>query len=140
VYRAVQQLAAVRGGQPALRYGRQYVRPLSGDGTHFGVSATAPGVLAFARLLDAQEVLVVANCNTQAGWAGQVIVDADLNPPGTPYHILYSNTGSPAPAGSVLDKPAGSVEIHEVDGTVTAGPARALPVQLQAMELQVLRR
>src|SRR5207302_5962819 len=49
-YRAIQQIAAVRAAQAALRYGRFYFRPLSGDGTNFGVSTFSPGAVAFSRI------------------------------------------------------------------------------------------
>jgi glycosidase len=37
-YKAIRAIAKVRGTQPALRYGRQYFRPISGNGTTFGIS------------------------------------------------------------------------------------------------------
>jgi glycosidase len=147
LYRAMQQLAAVRRDQPALRYGRQYFRPLSGDGFHFGVSNFPAGVLAFSRILNDQELVVIANSNTQSGFSGEVIVDLSLNPVGSTYEVLFTNktTGSGGGAGGVapgpvVEKAAGNVEIHEVDGAVTSGPARALRVTLQKMELQILGR
>src|SRR5205085_765974 len=42
-YRAIQQLAVLRSEQPAVRFGRYYFRPLSGDGIHFGISTSAAG-------------------------------------------------------------------------------------------------
>jgi glycosidase len=137
-YRAIRQAAAVRQRQPALRYGRQYFRPLSGDGQHFGPSTFAGGVLAFSRILQDQEVLVIANTNAQAGWQGQVVVDFALNPADTGYQVLYSNKGTVAPAARVINKPAGSVVIEEIEGGVTPGPIRALPIQLQPLEVQIL--
>jgi hypothetical protein len=145
-YTAIEQLAAVRNGEPTLRYGRQYFRPISGDGIHFGLSSFAPGVLAFSRILNESEVLVVANTDPQAGWTGEVLVDLFLNPVAAAYAVLYTNKAfgqhaaqaSIAP-GPVVDKPAGHVEIHEVNGSVTSGPARAVRVTLQPMEIQILR-
>ena len=49
-------------------YGRQYFRPLSGVGVHFGISPCSGGVLAFSRVLNDQEVLVVANTTQQRWW------------------------------------------------------------------------
>lgn len=147
LYATLARLAATRQEQPALRYGRQYFRPISGDGLHFGISTFANGVLAFSRILNNQELIVVANTHTQAGWTGEVIVDLALNPAGSTYEVLFSNktlspSGDPggvAP-GQVVNKPGGQVEIHEVNGAVTTGPARALQVTLQPMELQILRQ
>ena len=50
-FQAIRQVSAVRQQQPALRYGRQYFRPISGNGVQFGMSTFAPGVLAFSRIL-----------------------------------------------------------------------------------------
>jgi hypothetical protein len=121
-----------------LRYGRQYFRPLSGDGFHFGVSNFSPGVLAFSRILNDGELVVVANSNTDSGFSGDVIVDFSLNPVGSTYHVLFTNNtagnGGLAPS-LVVEKPVGSLEIREVNGAVTRGPARTLRVTLQKMEL-----
>ncbi len=147
LYAAIAALAAIRARQPALRYGRQYFRSVSGDGIRFGVSSFAPGVLAFSRILNDQELLVVANTNTHESWTGEVIVDRALNAVGSRYVVLFTNKAlsqsgdhggvTPEP---VSEKVAGKVEIHEIDGSVTSGPARALRVSLQKMEIQILGR
>jgi glycosidase len=138
-YRAVANIARVRANQPALRYGRQYFRPLSGDGVHFGISPFKRGVLAFSRVLNDQEVLVVANTDTQNGFQGEVIIDAAINPPQAAYGILFSNRSQPSAPGPTFTKTGGSVEIHEVNGAVTHGPARTIRVTLQPMEVQILK-
>jgi glycosidase len=143
IYRAIAGIAAVRRAEPALRYGRQYFRPLSGDGQHFGISDTGPGVLAFSRILNETEVVIAANTATTTAWAGEVIVDLALNPAGVTYQVLYSNKvageGANVP-DPVVEKDAGQVSIAEVSGAVTNGPARALPVRLGPMEVQILGR
>jgi hypothetical protein len=131
----------MRNQQPALRYGRQYFRPISGNGRDFGVSTTPQGVLAFSRILNDMEVIVVANTNAQAGWQGEVIVDYALNPAGTAYQVVFSNVGtSSATTHAVADKPGGSVQVTEVSGVITHGPARTLSVALKPMEAQILAR
>jgi glycosidase len=146
IYQTIERLAIVRRRHAALRYGRQYFRPISGDGIHFGVSTFPEGVLAFSRILNDQEVVVVANTNTAAPWTGEVIVDLSLNPVGSTYVPVFSNTflsgtgGDVASSGPVVHKSFGSVEIHEVGGAVTRGPARSLPVTLENMEIQILVR
>ncbi len=143
LYLAVQQIAKVRAEQPALRYGRQYFRQVSGNRTDFGVSSFPSGVLAFSRILNDQEVVVVANTSTVQGFQGEVIVDHELNLQGSSYKVLYSNktgTGSSRAPGVVVDKPRGSVTIYEIDGSLTSGPARTLPVDLQSTEIQILGR
>src|SRR5262249_55928288 len=82
-YKEIAQIAAVPGARPALRYGRFYFRPLSAasDGRTFGVTAFQQGVLAFSRILNDEEVVVVANTNpdTAQGQSVDVIVDGVLN-------------------------------------------------------------
>ncbi|MCB0002161.1 MAG: alpha-amylase, partial [Anaerolineae bacterium] len=106
------------------------------------MSAFTPGVLAFSRILDDAEIVVVANTDPQAGWQGQVLVDLALNPPMTTYRVLFSNRRSAADVqvGPVQHKAADMVEIHHADGGVSAGPARALPVTLWPSEVVILRR
>jgi glycosidase len=139
---SIRRLAEVRAGQPALRYGRQYFRPVSGDGVHFGLSPFPGGVLAWSRILQDQEVVVVANTNALDEWQGEVIVDRAINARASAYRILFSNQGEDAATapGPLAAKTANQVEIIEVNGVVTRGPARALPVALRAMEVQVLGR
>jgi glycosidase len=139
-YTAIKRMNEVRQAQPALRYGRQYFRPISGDGVTFGISPFSPGVLAFSRVLNDQEVLVIANTQTNGGFAGEVIVDARLNPDQASYTILFSNHDQPQQPGPVATKAGGSVTINEADGKQTHGPARVLPVRLHPMEVQILRR
>ncbi|MBD2753705.1 alpha-amylase family glycosyl hydrolase [Spirosoma validum] len=139
-YKEISQISAVRNAQPALRYGRQYFRPLSGDGVNFGISPFSPGVLAFSRILNDQEVVIVANTQTNGGFVGDVLVDAILNPDGATYGILYSNHQQPQLPGLITIKTGGNVTITEERGSVTHGPARVLPVRLHPMEVQILRR
>lgn len=138
----VRALAAVRAEQPALRYGRQYFRPISGNGIEFGLSSDRPGVLAFSRLLSGDEVLVVANTNPNPGqsWSGEVIVDAALNEPGRALEVLFSNKAAFTQPSPVAPKPVGSVVIHEADGRITRGPAAVIAVKLQPMEIQLVGR
>ena len=140
-YQAIQGLSALRQAQPALRYGRQYFRPISGNSVEFGMSPYPQGVLAVTRLLSDQECLVVANTNPEAGWEGDVIVDFALNPPGTPYEVLFSNLdGTSRAPDPVADRSGNGLVIHEVDGSTTNGPARVVRVHLAPMEIQFLSR
>jgi len=137
-FAVIQRISQVRSEQPALRYGRFYFRPLSGNGVQFGISTFAGGVLAFSRVLNEEEVLVVANTNTQAAFVGFVIVDSNLNPPGSQFDVLFTNREIHAKPGPV--RSTGAVEIHEVDGTVSAGPACVVPVNVGPMQIQILGR
>ena len=137
-YLALRTLTALRAAQPALRYGRFYFRPLSGDGFHFGISGTRPGVLAFSRILNDQEILVAANMDFRATFTGSMVIDRNLNPEGAQWQVLYSN--QPAATAPSPVQLCASAEIHEVDGSVSPGPAAVLPVVLRAAEVQILGR
>jgi len=134
-YKAISQLSKIRNTQPALRYGRLYFRPISGDGVHFGTSPFAPGVLAFSRILNNREVLVVANA-TQGDFRGHVLVDSSINKDGDQFRVLNdSATSAPGPVES-----RSGLEIHEIDGGVTTGPARMIRASLRPMEVQILAK
>jgi glycosidase len=134
-YRSLSAIAAVRAEQPALRYGRFYFRQLSGDGKTFGFSGFRPGVLAFSRILNDREILVVANFNKTTGVQLDVVIDATLNPAGSVLKVLFSSLGSGAP-GLVAELAATTVE--QVDGSTSQGTVHAVRVALRAGEVQIL--
>lgn len=136
-YLAVQRIAAVRASQPALRYGRQYFRPISGDDISFSVSTFAPGVLAFARILDVEEVLVVANTTEQPETLA-VIVDVNLAQPGDQFRVLYSNKSTFTTPGAVTAS-GPDATVTQPDGSVSTGQVHYITVTLQPMEAQILR-
>jgi hypothetical protein len=129
----------VRASEAALRYGRFYFRPISGDGVNFGISGFSPGVLAFSRILNDAEVVVIANTSKAPGPGAQlhVIVDLSLNPVGKQMKVLFSNKPH-ATAPTPATEHAG-VMVREVDGTVGTGPVRAIRVTLLPTEVQILR-
>ena len=139
-YLHIQEIAAVRAQQPALRYGRFYFRPLSGDGTNFGVSGYPQGVLAFSRILNDEEVVVVANTNPTQAQTLDVIVEITLSAGGDPFSILYSNLANPLAPQAVRVVPQGAATVNEIDGSVGHGPLHVVQVSLRPMEVQILRR
>jgi glycosidase len=137
-YEDVAAIAKIRRECPALRYGRFYFRPVSGDGKNFGVSPYNGGVLAFSRILMDQEILVVANTDTQNAHTLNVIVDLTLHVAGDALRVLYSNKAAPAAVGNVAQLTGGSVVVAETDGTTGTGPLNCVQVTLQPMEVQIL--
>jgi len=137
-YSDIQAIAAVRKQQPALRYGRFYFRPISGDGVNFGISGFPGGILAFSRILNDEEVLVVANTNATQNQSVDVIVDFTLNAPNDAFRILYSNQDNPTGPGPV--RLLNGVTVQEVDGTTTYGPLYSVRTTLLPMEVQILRK
>jgi glycosidase len=136
-YTALQAIVAVRNDQPALRYGRFYFRPISGDSVNFGVSGFAGGILAWSRILNDEEVLVAANTNTNLSQSVDVILEATLSAPGDSVDILYSNKTNPTAPAPV--RTLSGVTVAEVDGTTGSGPLNTTRVTLLPMEVQILR-
>jgi glycosidase len=132
----LQKLAAVRAAQPALRYGRYYFRPISGDGANFGASAYPGGILAWSRILNDVEVLVVANTSTTQALAVDVILEITLSRAGDPLKIYYSNNPTATAPAAVFTVQQATVA--EVDGSTGYGPLNCTRVSLQPMELQIL--
>ncbi len=137
-YRQISEIAAVRAAVPALRYGRFYFRPISGDGQHFGISTLPQGILAFSRILMDQEVVVAANCSPTNSQSFEVIVDITLNQPADQYRVRYSNKSTFQGPALVQDKPAGSVSVQEANGSTGTGPLRSIRITLAPLEVQIL--
>ncbi|MFL6354626.1 MAG: hypothetical protein ACJ74Z_22625 [Bryobacteraceae bacterium] len=94
--------------------------------------------MAFSRILNDEEVTIVANTSTTDSRDVDVIVDVNLSRPGDLYKILYSNKSAPRSPGVVQGKAAGSVVVEEVDGGIGGGPLNAFGVSLDPMEVQIL--
>jgi glycosidase len=95
IYRQIAQIAAVMRSNAALRFGRMYFRPISGDGAHFGLPFGTQYTLAFSRVLYPREVLVAYNVSDQAR-QDCVAVDAALHAVGDRMTFLYGQPGSVA--------------------------------------------
>jgi glycosidase len=136
LFGAIETIAGVRATRPALRYGRQYFRPVSGDRRTFGISSSAPGVLAISRVLNEDEVVIIANAGANDPVSVSVIVDANLHSPGDRLRVLYSNKSQANPPEPV--ERLSGVRVHEVDGATGFGPLHAIRVDLQPSEVQIL--
>ena len=80
----------------------------------------------------------MANTNMQTNWAGAIIVDEAINPVGKQFRVLFSNQDQFERPGPVIECPAGSVEVTEIDGGVTTGPLHVIAINLRPMEIQIL--
>ncbi|MCI0455307.1 MAG: alpha-amylase [Candidatus Dadabacteria bacterium] len=81
IYRSIAKIAEVKQNEPALRYGRQYFREISGNGIDFGHPIDVKCTLAYSRILDSTEILVAMNLDTNPR-NDLVTVDIDLSPVG----------------------------------------------------------
>jgi glycosidase len=95
IYRELSRLLAVRAAHIGLRRGRQYLRPISGNGVDFGEPQGFGGrmfsVVAWSRLFTDREWLVAINTDPDQPLAAWVVVDFDLNPEGRRFACLYSS-------------------------------------------------
>jgi len=137
-YQAIKKIASVRASQTALRYGRLYFRPVSGDGVHFGLSRNVEGILAYSRLLSDEEIVIAANTSVSSVWEGDVIIDYDLNARTKSFDLLYCNHDA-AHEIPVIDKTNQKSIVQIEDGSVTTGPVRVIRLKMNPMEIQILR-
>ncbi len=77
-FRRIAALIALRAAYPALRHGRQYLRPVSFLGRPFGFYGGGE-LFAWSRMLDDEELLCVLNPHGNAARGADVLVDAILN-------------------------------------------------------------
>lgn len=82
IYKAIANVCRVRAQHPVLRYGRQYVRSISGDGEHFGMPIDGKATLGYSRVLSYTEMIIVMNLDRddRNDW---IEVDKYLTPSGT---------------------------------------------------------
>lgn len=81
IYKRISQIAAIRQKEPALRYGRQYFREISGNGYDYGYPIDGKCTLAYSRILDDTEILLAMNIDS-APRNDFVTVDSSLTPSG----------------------------------------------------------
>ena len=122
----IKALALLRQNEPALRYGRQYFREVSGKGTDFGHSSGPGGIVPFSRVLGDREVVVAANTGEQS-FTGMILVDRDLSGNGRELKVVYSNLGA---TGATTAQTVNAT-IYQ-NGQATNGLIAALPIHLAA--------
>lgn len=123
LYRAIAAIARARAREPALRYGRLYFREVSEDGRSFGYPALGWGMLAYSRILDDDEVLVVLNLRDR-DYQNYVTVDMGISPPGT----LLANLLTPADT-SLVEEHANRAVVSIALGPHAIGLYRAKHVR-----------
>ena len=130
----LQAIAQLRAAEPALRYGRLYFRPISGNNTDFGPSSGPGGVIAFSRILGQREILIVANTSFDKPFSGSVLADYDLHAAGERYTIQYSNQGA-AGSATVSVNPG---RVFDDSGNATSMTIASIPCRLAPMEVHIL--
>ena len=104
VYVELQKILKMRNADRIYTRGRQYLRPISGDGISFGLPVMVGGqilsVIAWSRLLDDQEAVLAINTDMDHPRSAWVTVDAWLHSPDDTVECIYSTDA--AQIGQVL--------------------------------------
>ena len=107
VYVRIAALNKLRREYPVLRYGRQYLRPISFLGRPFDISG-AGEIVAWSRILDDEEALCILNSHGTASRGADVLVDFNLNPPGNVMTVVLNTAEAANPEGYSGTHPVGS--------------------------------
>lgn len=118
IYKAIYRTAEIRRKEPALRYGRQYFREISGNGVDFGYPIDGRCTLAYSRILDDTEIIIVMNLDSNQR-NDFITVDSNLTPAGKNMINLLS--------------PISTYSVHKVDRR------NAIRVYLPPHEMAILK-
>ena len=95
IYKFIRKVADIGKEEPALRYGRQYFREVSKDSVNFAYPSRHPCSLAYSRILDGEEILVVLNTDLKNKRSDYIMVDWNLSPPRKKMKNLLDKTAQP---------------------------------------------
>ena len=99
LYKEISRTAEIRRKEPALRYGRQYFREISGDGVNFGYPIDGRCTLSYSRILDDTEIIIAMNLDSGPR-NDFVTVDSNLTPAGKKMiNLLKPDSTFPVQAG-----------------------------------------
>jgi glycosidase len=94
IYQETKKMADLRKSQIALRRGRQYLRPISGNGIDFGVpemlGEEIRSIVAWSRVFSSEEVICAFNNDFHQSLTAWVTIDRTLNKTGDTYICAYS--------------------------------------------------
>jgi len=97
-YLLIRELSKLRDQYPALKYGRQYFRECSGNGSDFGYSPYTGGIISFSRILNDREVLICANTSANQSNSVFAVVDENLNPAAKSWKVVFSSQDRNVPS------------------------------------------
>lgn len=94
-YKALSQILAIRRQDIALRRGRQFLRPISEDGSSFWYprrigAGRMTSIVAWGRIMSNREVVCAINTDTDRSRSAWVTIDAGLHAAGDKYRYVYS--------------------------------------------------
>ncbi|MCX7748095.1 MAG: alpha-amylase family glycosyl hydrolase [Clostridia bacterium] len=95
VYKELSKILEIRRNKIVLRRGRQYLRPISGDGVNFSfphkMGDRMTSLVPWSRIFNKREMLVVTNTDCQNASSAWVTVDHYLNQAGDRLRCIYSS-------------------------------------------------
>jgi hypothetical protein len=95
VYKQLQQILKLRQADRIYTRGRQFLRPISGNGSDFGLPVMLDGaifsIVPWSRVLDDQEAVVAINTDMDNSRVAWVTIDASLHKPTDKLKCIYSN-------------------------------------------------
>ncbi|MCG8551072.1 MAG: alpha-amylase family glycosyl hydrolase [Desulfobacterales bacterium] len=124
-YKRIQCLTQVRARFPALRFGRQYLRPIAFLDKPFAVYSGGE-IIAWSRILNDEEIIVILNSHGTEVRGANVVVDADLNPEVSTMTVIasteeagkshYAGSNRTGSVRSVHSDPSGShyIKVRDV--------------------------
>jgi hypothetical protein len=94
VFQELAKILRIRQNNIVIRRGRQYLRPISGDGENFGLPRMIGGqirsVVPWSRIFNNQEVLLAINTDYVQPKTAWVTIDNDLHDAGDTLNCIYS--------------------------------------------------
>jgi glycosidase len=98
-YRQLARVLRLRRDVPALRRGRQYLRPISGNGVDFGLpqrvgDGPMRSIVPWSRIFADHEVVAAINTNPAGQETAWVTIDASLHRPGDQLRCIFSTDAS----------------------------------------------
>jgi hypothetical protein len=102
VYQQLAQILDIRKKSRVLSRGRQYLRPISGDGERFGLPAMVGGeirsVVPWSRIFNDEEILLAINTDLHQAHTVWVTIDGTVNQVGDVLCCTYSTNAGQTPA------------------------------------------
>ncbi|MBD2494138.1 alpha-amylase family glycosyl hydrolase [Nostoc sp. FACHB-280] len=94
IYQEISQILKIRSEKKALSRGRQYLRPISGDGVNFGlpqiIGNEIRSVVPWSRILSDQEIVAAINTDYYQPREAWVTIDNELHKEGDFLTCIYS--------------------------------------------------
>lgn len=117
-YRELAKILEIRRARPALRRGRQYLRPISGDGWRFGLPERhgheLRSLVAWSRLLAGDEVVCALNTDYYHPRGAFVTLDHELHAVGEALRCLYSTDAAKIGTAAIVEARGGKAVYIEV--------------------------